>query len=189
MQAAVYFENGAVVYAAANVRTLRLREYLIKRGLVSEAECASFGNNLSDLGLAAALRAQGKLNEKDLDEQMAAVVSDVLRVALLWTTGDWGFNPRARLDETTGLKLDCAALLKEAAHRLPVDFVALRFRNPGETFRALPTLLRRAIFCLPRASCFLVSTSRQNLKRCLRFSKLAELDTYRVLYGSLSAVW
>jgi curved DNA-binding protein CbpA len=183
VQAAVYFENGAVVYAAANVRTLRLREYLIKRGLVSEAECASFGNNLSDLGLAAALRAQGKLNEKDLDEQMAAVVSDVLRVALLWTTGDWGFNPRARLDETTGLKIDCAALLKEAAHRLPVDFVALRFRNPGETFSRASDVAQASNILPPEGILLSRLDQPAKLEEVLALSKLAELDTYRVLYG------
>ena len=35
-QTAVYFDNGQVIYAASNLKTLRLREYLTKRGLSTD---------------------------------------------------------------------------------------------------------------------------------------------------------
>src|SRR5688572_24321268 len=52
---AAYFRNGEFLYAAANIRTLRLREYLIKLDLVSEQTLGSVGEKSSDLQLAAAL--------------------------------------------------------------------------------------------------------------------------------------
>src|SRR6266550_5485229 len=45
-QAAVYFENGRVIFAASNVRSLRLQEYLRKRALATEKELTRLGNNL-----------------------------------------------------------------------------------------------------------------------------------------------
>src|SRR5678815_4853583 len=50
-----YFENGKFVYAAANLRTLRLREYLTKSELVAEKDLAQFNERLSDTDLLKAL--------------------------------------------------------------------------------------------------------------------------------------
>lgn len=168
VQAAIYFENGEIVYAAANLRTLRLREYLSKRRVVSEKELAALGNNLSDLRLAAALRAQGTLSQKDLDALLAAVVTDVLRVALLWTEGAWTFNARARLDEPVRVRVEVASLLREAAQRLPLNFVALRFRNPSEAFSRASEVSPASNF-LPAESFLLSgSTVRRSSKTWLR---------------------
>src|SRR5437660_5099274 len=132
-RAAVYFQDGQIVFAASNIRTLRLRGYLTKRDLISESKLASLGNNLSDLGLAAALHSKDLLSQEDINAVLASVVNDTLRVALLWTEGTWDFNERARLDDPVRVKADTNNLLREAAHRLPPKFVSLRFRNPSET--------------------------------------------------------
>lgn len=183
VQAAVYFENGEVVYAAANLRALRLREYLSKRGLVSEKELASVGENLSDLRLAAALGAKG-VSEKELNAQLAAVVTDVLRVTLLWTEGAWTFNARARLDEPVRLKIDTALLLREAAQRLPMNLIALRFRNPAETFSRAAAAVSVTSNILPAES-FLLSRLDQPAKLAdvVTLSSLPQFKAYRVLYG------
>jgi curved DNA-binding protein CbpA len=183
VQVAIYFEDGEVVYAAANLRTLRLREYLGKRGVVSEKECESLGANLSDLGLARALRAKGKLSEKDLNPLLAAVVTDVLRVALLWTEGEWTFNARARLDEPIRVEIDTASLLKEGAQRLPLNFISLRFRNKNETFSRAAEVSRTSNI-LPAESFLLSRLDRPTkLEDVVALSSLPELDTYRALYG------
>lgn len=183
IQAAIYFEDGAIVYAAANLRTLRLREYLIKRGVVSEKDGATVGNSMTDLGLAAALRSSGTLSEKDLNALLAIVVSDVLRVALLWTDGTWNFNARAHLDEPIKVRVDEANLLLEAARRLPLNFVALRFRNPSEMFSRAAEVSRAGNF-LPAES-FLLSRLDQPLKLedLVSQSGLREQSAYRVIYG------
>ena len=180
-QAAVYFEDGQVVFAASNIRTLRLREYLTKRDLVSETELASLGNNLSDLGLAAALGANGLLRQEDINAVLATLVNDTLRVALLWTEGSWDFNERARLGDPVRVKVDTSKLLREAAHRLPLKFVSLRFRNPGETISRAADVSGHF---LPSES-FMLSRldAPTNVEQLIAASGLRELDAYRILYG------
>src|SRR2546421_2617611 len=109
---AVYFENGQVVFAASNLSTLRLREYLKKRALVSEKELANFEESRSDLSLAEALSSKGVLRREDIDSLLSTVVCDTLRVALLWADGTWDFNERARLDEGIRVKVDTNNLLR-----------------------------------------------------------------------------
>lgn len=182
-QAAVYFENGEVVYAAANLRALRLREYLSKRGLVPEPVSASLGANLSDLALAAALRAKRVVNEKDLSGVLAALVTDVMRVALLWTEGSWSFNARARLDDPVRLKINTSLLLREAAQRLPMNLISLRFRNSGETISRSAGVSATSNI-LPNES-FLLSRLDQPTKfeDAVALSGLPQFQAYRLIYG------
>jgi len=182
-QAAVYFENGEVVYAAANLRALRLREYLGKRGLVPEKVSESLGANLSDLALATALSAKRLVAEKDLNAVLAALVTDVLRVALLWTGGGWSFNARARLDEPVRLKIDTSLLLREAAQRLPMNLISFRFRNPGE--RISRSAAVSATSNILPAESFLLSRLDQPTKveDAIALSGLPQFQAYRVIYG------
>jgi len=182
-QAAIYFESGQVVFAASNVRTLRLREYLTKRNLVSEDHLNSFQSPASDLGLAAALSAKGLLRQEDTNAVLATLVNDILRVTLLWTEGNWDFNERARLSDPVRFKVDIGNLLREAAHRLPLKFVSMRFRNPGETFsrttNSSPSgaLLPSESFMLSRLD------APSKVEELVALSGLRELDAFRILYG------
>src|SRR5258705_6171305 len=75
MQTAVYFDKSQLIYAASNLRTLRLREYLVKRGLVSEEDQAKLSNCLPELELADALARDGTLRPKDIEALLAILVS------------------------------------------------------------------------------------------------------------------
>lgn len=182
-QTAVYFDSGQLIYAASNVRTLRLREYLSKRGIVAEKDRASLENNLSDLALAASLSASGTLRQKDVDGLLATLVADVLRVALLWTEGAWEFDDRARLDDPVRVQVDTANLLREAAQRMPLKFVSDRFRNPGETISRSSEVPLTSNF-LPAES-FMLSRLDEptRLEDLVALSGLQELDAHRVIYG------
>ena len=182
-RAAVYFLDGQVVFAASNIRSLRLREYLTKRDLVSEKELANLENSLSDLDLAAALRSNGSLRQEDINIVLATLVKDTLRVALLWTEGSWDFNERARLDDPVRLRIDTNTLLREAAQRLPLKFVSLRFRNPGETL-SRPAGLPGIDNLLPGESLVLsLLDAPTNVEQVIAVSGLERLDAYRILYG------
>jgi hypothetical protein len=87
-----YFDNGNFLYAASNLRTLRLREYLQKSKLVSEQDLARFDQRLSDLDLAKQLSAQNVLSRTAVEQLMAQQVSDILRMASSWTEGKWDFD-------------------------------------------------------------------------------------------------
>ena len=182
-QTAVYFENGQVVYAASNLRTLRLREYLIKRARVSESVLARFENNLSDVDCARALAASGILRQKDIEALLTILVSDVLRVALLWTEGVWEFDERARLADSVNLSLDTGTLLREAAQRMPSPFVSQRFRNAAE-------MISRASDVSPTSNLspgegFILSRLDHNLKlaELIMLSGLPEIEARRAIYG------
>lgn len=182
-QTAVYFEKGQIVYAASNLRTLRLREYLNKRDLVSEKARASLENNLSDLALAAALSATGTLKQKDIGALLAILVVDVLRVTLLWTEGTWNFNERARLDDPVRVKVDTPSLLREAAQRMPLTFVSQRFRNPSETISRSSEVPRTSNF-LPAESFVLSRLDKPiRLDELISFSGLREPEAQRIIYG------
>src|SRR5689334_7623614 len=123
-----YFENGGFVYAASNLRTLRLREYLKKAELVTDKDLAQFNERVSDTDLLKVLCAQKLLSPAAAEQVHTRQVADVLRLALAWTEGSWDFESRSRLDEQFNLKIDLASLLLEAARRLPVAFVTSRFK-------------------------------------------------------------
>jgi curved DNA-binding protein CbpA len=179
-KSAVYFEKGEVVYAASNLRTLRLREYLIKRGVLAEKDQEM---NPSDLDLAAALRAKGALTQREIDGLLTTQVSDILRVTLLWTEGTWDFNERARLNDPVRVKVESANLLREAAQRLPLKFVSQRFRNPSEMISRAHEVSGLSNF-LPAESFMLSRLDKPiKLEELVPLSGLRELDAYRVIYG------
>ena len=179
----VYFEKGRIVFAASNLRALRLREYLKKNGIISEKEFARLENPGADLSLALSLHADRKLSRKDLDSLLGNLVADVLRVPLLWTDGTWEFDKRARLDDPVQVSLDPTVLLREAAQRLPLKFISTRFRNPKETISRSPDGSGRNSF-LP-AEGFILSRLDEptKLEELVAVSGLRELDAYRVIYG------
>ncbi|HKO42271.1 MAG TPA: DUF4388 domain-containing protein [Pyrinomonadaceae bacterium] len=182
-RAAIYFERGTVVFAAANIRNLRLREYLFKNNLVSKKELTSLGANGSDIALAKALSAKGALTQTQAEGLLANLVADVLRVALLWTEGNWEFDQRAHLGEEVRLNIDVRKLVREAAHRLPPEFVGMRFKNLSETLSRAPHTSDDQSF-LPAES-FLLSRldAPTPLEQLVAISGLGELDALRTIYG------
>jgi curved DNA-binding protein CbpA len=180
VQVAVYFYNGQVIYAAANLRTLRLREYLKKRspGAAQNNE----PENLSDLELAAKLAAKGTLKRKELDSLLEVLASDILRVALLWTEGSWDFNEKARLNDPVHLKMETATLVREAGQRLPASFISQRFRNPAELITRSADIPQTSF---SPAESFLLSRLDQpmRLDELTALSGLREPEAQRVIYA------
>ena len=114
-----YFESGNFLYAATNLRTLRLREYLLKSNLVSQNALAQFNDRVSDIDMVKVLCVQKFLTPPAAEQTQSNQVSDVLRLALMWTDGTWDFDPRSRLKDTLNLSIDLDSLLMEAERRLP----------------------------------------------------------------------
>ena len=150
-----YFEEGKFLYAAANVRTLRVREYLKKADAVSDQDLAQFNERVSDTDLLKVLCAQKLLSTAVAEQVQTRLVADVLRLALLWTDGAWEFEARSRLSQEFNTQIDFAELLFEAARRLPPNFAAARFEDPAELITPVETPLLN-INLLP-AEAFLLS--------------------------------
>jgi curved DNA-binding protein CbpA len=142
-----------------------------------------FENNLSDLDFARALADSGTLRQKDIDALLTILVSDILRVALLWTDGAWEFDDRARLADSVKVNLDTATMLRDAAQRMPFNFVSQRFRNAGETISRASEISPTSN--LAPAESFILSRLDNNLKlgELIMLSGLPEIDARRAIYG------
>ena len=132
VHAVAYFEDGKFLYAAANMRTMRIREYLTKAEVVSDQDLAQIDERVSDTDLIKVLCTKKLLSPVVAEQIQARQVADVLRLALLWTDGGWEFESRSRLNEQFDLKIDLDALLLEASRRLPPKFAVSRFTNAAE---------------------------------------------------------
>ena len=182
LKVVAYFENGQFLYAAANLRTLRLREYLKKNELVAERNLAQVNERVSDTDLLKLLSTQGLISVEVAEQAQAQQVAEVLRLVLLWTEGTWDFDSRSRLEEQFKLKVDVSSLLLEAARRLPIAFVTARFRNPAETFTLIEEDFTK-INLLP-AEVYLLSRLDQpaTLRELSAISGLGEDETLQLLY-------
>ena len=151
----IYFDQGELLYAASNVRPLRLREYLLKAG-IAEAALARYEEQRSDLELVRALCKDHLLSAAAAEQIQAKQIADVVRLALSWTEGTWEFDPRSRLDESINLKLDTRPLLFEAGRRTTAKFAASRFPSrdevisPGSTPLDAEKLSPTEVFLLSR---------------------------------------
>ena len=178
-----YFKEGAFLYAAANIRTLRLREYLTKLNLVSEQQLAGLGGNRSDLQLAAALVAGNSVQHKTIREVQLKQVADVLRLALLWIDGTWDFDHRSHLNEPVDFRLNPTPLFLEAARRMPLKFATSRLRNDKEILtlnETAPTMNQLE----PMEGFILSRLDRPTpLKELVAVSSLRDEDAYRVIYA------
>jgi curved DNA-binding protein CbpA len=183
IKVAVYFRSGAVLYAAANVRTLRLGEYLLKSQLVTADDLRYLGTNIDDFSLAKTLLSENRISQSQLQQQQLKQVSDVLGLALLWTEGTWDFDDHSHLLEEVHLVIDVPGLLIESARRLPTKFTTSRFllnaelispvANPPKLVNLLPT----EVFLLSRVD------EPTTLSELVAVSGLPESDTLRVVYS------
>ena len=183
VQVVAYFENGEFLYAASNVRTLRLREYLLKSNLVTAQGLKQFNDRVSDSDVIKVLCAQKLLTPSAAEQIQAKQVSDVLRLALLWTEGAWQFDSRSRLTDAYNLKINIASLLLDTGRRLPAKFAASRFRNPGEVITPLASplvhdnLLPAEVFLLSRVDRPTV------LRDLISISAANEEETLKIVYS------
>jgi curved DNA-binding protein CbpA len=128
----VYFDAGEIIYAASNLRAYRLVESVRRWNVLSEEQLARLQGVASDLEFGEALIETRTLSRETLSELMARQVSELLSHTLLWTEGDWDFDPRVRLATDTRVVVKTKKLLLESARRLPAEFVWARFANKNE---------------------------------------------------------
>ena len=182
VRAVFYFDKGELLYAASNVRTFRLREYLLKAG-VSEVALSRYDERRSDIELTKSLCADQVLSAAAAEQLQSRQVSDVLRLALLWTEGSWEFDIRARLTEAPQIKIDAASLLVETGRRLPAKFVGARFESPAELISPVVNALNSQSL-LPTEVFLLSRLDRPTpLRELIAVSGLGESETLVLIYS------
>ena len=178
----IYFDKGELLYAASNVRTLRLREYLLKAG-IAEAALARCDERGSDLDLAKTLVKDHLLSPNTAEQVQNKLSSDVLRLGLSWTEGTWEFDHRSRLTDAPQLRVNTRALLLEAGRRTPAKFAASRFRDLAEMISPLSAplesdnLLPSEVFLLSRLD------RPASLNELLAVSGLSENEAFVAVYS------
>jgi curved DNA-binding protein CbpA len=181
-KAVLYFDKGELLYAAANLRQLRLREYLLKAG-INENALARYDERQPDLELAKTLSRDHLLSPAVADQIQAKQAADVIRLAVSWSEGTWEFDQKSRLSEKPGFKVDARPLLLEAGRRAPAKFVASRFRVSNEMISPLaePVILASL---LP-AEVFLLSRLDRPtpLNELIAVSGLGESETLVLIYS------
>ena len=128
----VYFDAGEIIYAASNLRVYRLTEAMRRWKILPEPQLAGVQGKTSDLEFGAKLVETRAISREMLETLEARRVSEMLCQMLLWTDGDWDFDPRVRLDSEVRVKIETRTLLVESARRLPVEFVAAKFTDKSE---------------------------------------------------------
>jgi curved DNA-binding protein CbpA len=178
-----YFRGGVFLYAAANVRSLRLQEYLTKLKVIEDLDLKDVANNRSDLQLASVLVENNLIEAKTAHDVQLKQVADVLRLALMWTEGSWEFDYRSHLNEQITFKLDPAPLLLETARRLPGSFLTSRFRNETELLSLDPSASN--VQGLDRKEVLILSQLERArpLNELIAVSGLSAEDTMRAIYA------
>jgi curved DNA-binding protein CbpA len=128
-----YFDGGQLVFAASNLRLHRLREVLKRNGF-TEQQLRQVRDTSSDADAAAALLNSGVLTEQSLQNFRSFQAADVLRTALLWTDGEWSFDPRAGVTDDRRVEIDVGRLLRESARHLSLPFIRSRFESTTDVF-------------------------------------------------------
>ncbi len=185
---AIYFRDGELVFAASNLRAHRLRE-IVKQGGLAEAQMSDLPATTSDDELAKALVESGRVTAETLAMMRSKQLSDVLRLALLWTEGAWEFDPRVRVANDVSVSVDVNRLLLECARHLPAGFVASRFRETnGITYQSAAG--KDATNLLPaEASVFSRASRSVQLSELSGLGGASKEDNLRAVYAlSLSGL-
>lgn len=179
----IYFDAGAPVYAVSNLRVYRLSECVRRWRVLTEQQLASAQNGVNDLEFGKALLETGALDREGLNELIEHQVSEMLCSALLWTDGEWEYDPRVRLAEDVRADIKTEELLMEAARRLPADLVASRLRGRDGRL-SINAEAKNALALLPTEA-FVLSRveSSLSLNELLALSGLPEAETLCLVYA------
>jgi curved DNA-binding protein CbpA/DNA-binding MarR family transcriptional regulator len=179
----VYLEKGRIIYAASNVRRLRLVEQLKKHQLADDSQIAEFADKRSDLALAAALSSAGIVRTEVVHALIENLTSETLQLALVWTEGTWLFEGNARLDEPVRLEINTAKVLLEGARKAHLNFAASRFPDPNEII--CPGSSHNNCIDLTPTEGFLLSRVEGDIKvgELVAVSGLPESDGIRAIYA------
>ena len=123
-QGTVYFENGAVVYAAIRSNPHPLGELLIRSGKISEGDLARARDaqtrSADTRRLGEILVEREAITRKELERQVRFQVEEVVFELLSWSEGFFRFEERSTLDAPAeaSIRISTESLLMEGARRI-----------------------------------------------------------------------
>jgi hypothetical protein len=123
-QGTVYFENGAVVYAAIRSNPHPLGELLLRSGKISEGDLARARDaqtrSADTRRLGEILLEREAITRKELERQVRFQVEEVVFELLSWSEGFFRFEERSTLDAPAeaSIRISTESLLMEGARRI-----------------------------------------------------------------------
>ncbi|MGQ0763908.1 MAG: DnaJ domain-containing protein [Acidobacteriota bacterium] len=182
-KAVVYFENGDVAFAASNIRAHRLVEFLQRTGILDESAAGALAPKATDDEVLNLLVQSRRIRADRVGTIRANHVGEVLRGVLLWTDGDWQFDPRVRIAGDTRVAIDVRRLLLESTRHLPATYLSSRFADTSEQLELAkangqqPSLLPAEAFVLSRIN------GLTTVNELLSVSGMNEAETLQSLYA------
>ncbi len=182
-KAVVYFENGDVAFAASNIRAHRLLEFLKRTGILDESAAGALDPKATDDDVLKLLVESCRIRADRVGTIRANHVGEVLRGVLLWTDGDWQFDPRVRIAGDTRVAIDVRRLLLESTRHLPATYLSSRFADTSEQLELAqangqhPSLLPAEAFVLSRIN------GPTTVSELLSVSGMNEEETLQSLYA------
>ncbi|MGZ8844299.1 MAG: DnaJ domain-containing protein, partial [Pyrinomonadaceae bacterium] len=182
-KAVVYFDNGDVAFAASNIRAHRLVEFLKRTGILDESAAGALAPKATDDEVLNLLVQSRRIRADRVGTIRANHVGEVLRGVLLWTDGDWQFDPRVRIAGDTRVAIDVRRLLLESTRHLPATYLSSRFADTSEQLELAqangqhPSLLPAEAFVLSRIN------GPTTVNELLSISGMNEEETLQSLYA------
>lgn len=133
-----YFHQGKIVYVVSNARSSRLFDILLREHRIDKKTLTEIPNFTSDLELGKALAKKKLCSASEINKLFLLQIENILRESLNWKSGEWVFNPLARIKEGISFDVNLPKLLAEYARNLANEAVINRFKSLQETFVAKP---------------------------------------------------
>jgi curved DNA-binding protein CbpA len=178
----VYLSEGDVQFTTSNLKSHRLRECVLRWKIASTPQLADLNEALSDVELSAELLSRGIVDSTAMGVILGRQSEEVLRPALLWTEGEWSYDPRVRLSNMAGVRFDASEVMFEAARRLPPTFSGSRFPSINEVLTRVDANWDSRE--LKPAEAFLLTRLENPMRvyELVALSGLPELETLRTAY-------
>lgn len=125
----IYFRNGLVIYAASNQKAHRLTELISQWRVLTESQMAQVQDCKSDQEMVNKLTELNLLNQSSVQALQTEQMGRILETALLWTEGEWIFNPLLRLRENADVPVETSRIMFEVARKLPAEFILSRLNS------------------------------------------------------------
>ena len=130
----LYFEDGALVFAASNLRTHRLWTIAAENGLFSSEALGSISKSVNDIEFKSELIAKGVATQETADELSKRQIIEIAKSVLEWNKGEFTFSSLARIKKGVGFDVNFRKTLFNFAHRNSVEYISRRISSPDQQF-------------------------------------------------------
>jgi tetratricopeptide (TPR) repeat protein len=183
VKAVIYFDAGDVVFAVSNLKQHRMIECATEWGFASAAQLDKIPPKSTEVEFGLAMVQAGVLTVPRLEELFERLTTLVLRHVLVWTDGEWVFDPRVRLAQSVRAQITVYPLLVEAVKKLSPDLGPKRLTNHKR--QLTPVMATNNSVPLSPMDAFVFSRveNGMQLETLLEVAGLPQADLLRSVYA------